>query len=222
MQLARARGSGAGDRHGDLLRGLDLEPHVRRLPAAEVVVLGRERARAFDTQGEVEVGARPDVQRAHELDQVLDGVELTEAGSQTAAEFDRTVRDLVNFLDYMGEPIKQQRMELGVKVLLYLLALLAAPSTATAFQFHTPHSDPVAPVIDDLTGVQRVFLGYGQVWRRKYRDDELRKRIATDPHSPSEYRANGSVRNVPEWYTAFNVQESDALYLPPEERVRIW
>ena len=79
-----------------------------------------------------------------------------------------------------------------------------------------------APVIDGFTGVQRVFLGYSQVWRRKYRDEELRRRIATDPHSPAEYRANGAVRNVPEFYEAFDVQESDALYLPPEERVKIW
>ncbi|MGI9200440.1 MAG: M13 family metallopeptidase [Woeseiaceae bacterium] len=79
-----------------------------------------------------------------------------------------------------------------------------------------------APVIDGFTGVQRVFLGYSQVWRRKYREESLRQRIATDPHSPSEYRANGPVRNVPEFYEAFNVQEGDALYLPPEERVKIW
>ena len=79
-----------------------------------------------------------------------------------------------------------------------------------------------APVIDGLTGIQRVFLGYGQVWRAKVRDEELRRRIATDPHSPARYRANGAVRNVPEFYTAFNVQEGDALYLPPEERVKIW
>jgi putative endopeptidase len=79
-----------------------------------------------------------------------------------------------------------------------------------------------APVIDGLTGEQRVFLGYSQIWRRKYRDEELRRRIATDPHSPAEYRANGAVRNVPEFYEAFDVQESDALYLPPEERVKIW
>jgi len=79
-----------------------------------------------------------------------------------------------------------------------------------------------APVIDGLTGEQRVFLGYGQVWRGIIRDEELRRRIAIDPHSPSTYRANGAVRNVPEFYEAFNVEESDALYLPPEERVKIW
>jgi putative endopeptidase len=78
------------------------------------------------------------------------------------------------------------------------------------------------PVIDGFTGVQRVFLGYSQVWRRKFREENLRQRIATDPHSPAEYRANGPVRNLPEFYEAFNVQEGDALYLPPEERVKIW
>lgn len=79
-----------------------------------------------------------------------------------------------------------------------------------------------APVIDGFTGEQRVFLGYAQVWRSKVRDEALRRQIATDPHSPAVYRANGAVRNVPEFYAAFDVQEGDALYLPPEERVKIW
>ncbi len=79
-----------------------------------------------------------------------------------------------------------------------------------------------APVIDGFTGVQRVFLGYSQVWRGKYRDEALRVQIATDPHAPGRYRANGAVRNVPEFYEAFEVAETDALYLPPEERVKIW
>jgi len=79
-----------------------------------------------------------------------------------------------------------------------------------------------APIIDGLTGEQRVFLGFAQVWRGKIRDEELRRRIATDPHSPAVYRANGAVRNVPEFYEAFNVSEDDALYLAPEDRVKIW
>ena len=78
------------------------------------------------------------------------------------------------------------------------------------------------PVIDGFTGLQRVFLGFGQIWRGIIRDEELRRRIATDPHSPAIYRTNGPVRNVPEWYKAFDVQPTDALYLPPEERVKIW
>jgi putative endopeptidase len=79
-----------------------------------------------------------------------------------------------------------------------------------------------AEVIDGFTGVQRVFLGYGQVWRNKYREEALRQLIATNPHSPSKYRANGAVRNVPEFYDAFDVREDDALYLSSEERVKIW
>jgi len=78
------------------------------------------------------------------------------------------------------------------------------------------------PVMDGFTGVQRVFLGFGQVWRGIIRDEAMRTQIATDPHSPAVYRANGPVRNVPEWYEAFEVTEADALYLPPEERVKIW
>ncbi len=78
------------------------------------------------------------------------------------------------------------------------------------------------PVLDGFTGLQRVFLGYAQSWRSKYRDEALRHRIATDPHSPPRFRVNGVVRNVPEFYEAFDVAETDALYLPSEERVKIW
>ena len=79
-----------------------------------------------------------------------------------------------------------------------------------------------SPVIEGFTGIQRVFLGFGQVWNGKYRDKALRLQIETAPHSPSKYRANGPVRNVPEFYEAFDVSEKDALYLAPEERVKIW
>ncbi|MGI9250198.1 MAG: M13 family metallopeptidase [Pseudohongiellaceae bacterium] len=79
-----------------------------------------------------------------------------------------------------------------------------------------------APVIDGLTGDQRFFLAWAQVWQRKYREDALIQRLTTDPHSPSEFRVNGVVRNFDEWYEAFDVQPGDELYLSPEERVRIW
>ncbi len=79
-----------------------------------------------------------------------------------------------------------------------------------------------APVIDGLTGVQRVLLGYAQAWQAKRRDEALVQQIATDPHSPEEFRCNGIVRNIEEYYTAFDVQPDDASYLPPAERVRIW
>ena len=79
-----------------------------------------------------------------------------------------------------------------------------------------------APVIDGLTGDQRFFLGWAQIWRRLYREQELRKRLITDPHSPSEYRVNGIVRNMDAWYDAFGVNEDAPLYLAPENRIRIW
>ncbi len=79
-----------------------------------------------------------------------------------------------------------------------------------------------APIIDGLTGDQRFFMGWGQVWARKYRDEELSQRLITDPHSPSEFRVNGIVRNMPEFYNAFDVKPEDGLYLAPEQRVKIW
>ena len=79
-----------------------------------------------------------------------------------------------------------------------------------------------APIIAGLTGDQRFFLSWAQVWQRKYREDALIQRLTSDPHSPSEFRVNGVVRNFDEWYEAFDVQAGDKLYLPPEERVRIW
>lgn len=79
-----------------------------------------------------------------------------------------------------------------------------------------------APVIDGFTGDQRFFLGWAQVWRRKYRDDELRRRLVTDPHSPSQYRTNGIVSNMPAFYRAFDLKEGDGMYRAPEDRVQIW
>ncbi|HMO67534.1 MAG TPA: M13 family metallopeptidase [Novosphingobium sp.] len=79
-----------------------------------------------------------------------------------------------------------------------------------------------APVIDGLTGEQRFFMAWAQVWRGRMREERLRQALLVGPHSPAEYRINGIVRNFDEWYQAFGVQPGDALYLAPEERVRIW
>jgi putative endopeptidase len=77
-------------------------------------------------------------------------------------------------------------------------------------------------VIDGFTGDQRFFIGWAQVWRRLYREENLEVRLTTDPHSHSEARANGVLRNFDPWYQAFDVQPGSALYLPPEQRVKIW
>jgi putative endopeptidase len=85
-----------------------------------------------------------------------------------------------------------------------------------ALQGHEP------PVIDGFTGPQRFFLGWAQIWRRKYRPDNLRQRISVDPHSPNEFRANGVARDVDAFYDAFGVKPGDGMYLPPAQRVKIW
>ncbi|WP_317931003.1 M13 family metallopeptidase [Halioxenophilus sp. WMMB6] len=79
-----------------------------------------------------------------------------------------------------------------------------------------------APAIDGFSGEQRFFFGWAQAFASKYTDENLRNRVKTDPHSPAQFRVNGVVRNMPEFVAAFGVKEGDKLYLPPEERVKIW
>ncbi|OWK32357.1 M13 family metallopeptidase [Sphingomonas mucosissima] len=78
-----------------------------------------------------------------------------------------------------------------------------------------------APVIDGTTGQQRFYLGYGQVWRTKYREPILRQLLLSDPHAPGMQRTN-IVRNVDTWYDAFGARAGQKLYLSKEQRVRIW
>jgi putative endopeptidase len=77
-------------------------------------------------------------------------------------------------------------------------------------------------VVNGLTGAQRFFMSYAQTWRTKGRDEMMIQRLATDPHSPAEFRCNQIVRNIDAFYEAFNVQPSDALWLDPADRVVIW
>jgi putative endopeptidase len=79
-----------------------------------------------------------------------------------------------------------------------------------------------APVVDGLSGDQRFYMGFAQVWREKSRDAEVIRLIKIDPHSPSRFRANGAVVNQPGFYGAFGVKPGDKMYLPPEQRVIIW
>ena len=88
--------------------------------------------------------------------------------------------------------------------------------------YHLSLNGQPAPVLDGVTGAQRFFYGWAQVWQSKYREDALRNQIATDPHSPAEFRVIGPVRNSDAWYEAFDVQPGDKYYLAPEDRVRIW
>ena len=78
------------------------------------------------------------------------------------------------------------------------------------------------PVIDGLTGDQRFFLAWAQVWRSAQREDNARQRLRTDSHSPEKFRTNGVVRNMDAWYEAFGITPDHAMYLAPEDRVSIW
>jgi putative endopeptidase len=77
-------------------------------------------------------------------------------------------------------------------------------------------------VIDGYTGQQRLFLSWGQAWRGKGRDELVIQRLATDPHSPNEFRCNQIVRNLDAFYEAFDVKQGDKLWLDESQRVTIW
>ncbi|MBS0420485.1 MAG: M13 family metallopeptidase [Proteobacteria bacterium] len=88
--------------------------------------------------------------------------------------------------------------------------------------YHLQLKGQPAPVIDGLTGDQRFFLSWAQVWRTKYRDGVLREIVLSDVHSPAQFRVNGPLPNIDAWYQAFDVQPTDKLFIKPADRVSIW
>lgn len=92
---------------------------------------------------------------------------------------------------------------------------------AEAYKLHQ-RANGKAPVLAGTTGEQRFFMGWAQVWRSLYREAAMRRQVLVGPHSPPEFRVNAVVRNIDGWYEAFDVQATDKLYLPAEQRVRIW
>ncbi len=88
--------------------------------------------------------------------------------------------------------------------------------------YHQSLGGKPAPVLDGLTGDQRVFLGWAEAWCGKSRDDAVKRQVVSDPHSPRVFRVNGVVRNIDAWYDAFGVKPGDKLYVAPADRVRIW
>jgi putative endopeptidase len=78
------------------------------------------------------------------------------------------------------------------------------------------------PIIDGLTGAERFFISWAQAWQDKSRKEEVERRLAIDPHSPDEFRCNQIVRNIDEFYNAFDVKDGDELWLEPSARVTIW
>lgn len=79
-----------------------------------------------------------------------------------------------------------------------------------------------APTLEGISADQRFYMGWAQSWKAKERDEALRQQVLTNVHSPEMYRANGPIRNIPEFYAAFGVKEGDTLFLPPDRRVKIW
>jgi putative endopeptidase len=88
--------------------------------------------------------------------------------------------------------------------------------------YHRSLGDKPAPVIDGLTGDQRFFLAWAQIYREKQREDALRSQVTTDPHSPGRFRVLGPLRNIQAWYDAFGITPGNPMYIPPEKRAHIW
>ncbi len=167
-------------------------------------VIGHEIGHGFDDQGSKWDGAGNLVDWWTPADRA----EFDRRGAALSAQYDRfepLAGFKVNGKLTLGENIGDLA-GCTVAFAAYKMSLGGKPSTT----------------IDGFTGEQRFFMGFAQIWRSKYRDDMLKMALATDPHSPGEYRSNGTVRNVDGFYEAFSVKEGDKMFLPPAERVRIW
>ena len=138
----------------------------------------------------------------------------------TAAKYDAHAQVLVKQFDAF-EPLPGLHIK-GQQTLGENLGDLGGLEVAYAAyrRYVADHGEP--PVIGGLTGDQRFFIAYSFSWQSKYREDSLRSRLLGDVHSPAKYRVNGIVRNMDEWYKAFNVQPGDKLYVPPDQRVHVW
>jgi putative endopeptidase len=170
-------------------------------------VIGHEIGHGFDDQGAKYDGDGNLVNWWSDADRAEFGTRTTALIEQYEEFVPRQLSDghHVNGAFTVGENIGDLG-GLSIALLAYRLSLAGEP----------------APVIDGLTGEQRVFFGWAQVWRTKSRDAEAIRRLAIDPHSPPEFRCNGVIRNMDAFYEAFDVSKDDELYLEPERRVRIW
>jgi putative endopeptidase len=167
-------------------------------------VIGHEMTHAFDDQGRKSDGHGV----LTDWWQPADAVKFQAEAARLGAQFDAySVAPGVNLKgdQTMGENIA----DLGG----ILLALDA---------YHASLHGAPAPVLGGVTGDQRVFLGWAQVWRAKTRPETLKLLATSDAHAPERFRVDGPLRNMDAWYDAFGVKPGDQLYLKPGERVRIW
>jgi len=167
-------------------------------------VIGHEMGHGFDDQG-AKSDARGVLRDWWSAEDVASFKALTDRLAAQYSEFEALPGLKLNGRLTLGENIGDNG-GLSVAHYAYKLSLGGQP----------------APVLAGLTGDQRFFLSWAQVWRTHYREERLRNQVITGPHSPPEFRVNGTVRNMAAWYEAFNIQPGQKLYLPPDQRVTIW
>jgi putative endopeptidase len=167
-------------------------------------VIGHEISHGFDDQGSKYNGK---------------GVFQNWWTAQDRANFDAKTKEMVKQYDSY-EPLPGLHV-IGENTLGENIADNAGIAIALK-AYHISLNGKPAPVIDGLTGDQRFYLSFGQIWRTKQRDSSLRTQTLSNEHSPSEFRVIGPTRNQDEWYAAFNVQPGDKYYLPPDQRVHLW
>nr|WP_054815231.1 M13-type metalloendopeptidase [Nocardia arizonensis] len=138
------------------------------------------------------------------------------------AEFGKRTRALIDQYDVLSpQELPDEHTVNGEFTIGENIGDLGGLSIAlAAYRISLDGAEP--PVIDGLTGWQRVFYGWAQVWRTKARNEEAIRRLAVDPHSPPEFRCNAVVRNIDSFHEAFDVRPGDKLYLEPDQRVKIW
>ena len=167
-------------------------------------VIGHEMGHGFDDQG-----SKSDARGVlHTWWEAADTAAFRQRTDSLAAQYDRF--EALPALNVNG------RLTLGENI-----GDLGGVSVALE-AYHRSLGGQPAPVRDGLTGEQRFFLAYAQIWHSLDRDEALRSQVLSNPHSPPRFRVNGVVRNIDAWYGAFDVQPGDKLYLAPDERVRIW
>jgi putative endopeptidase len=167
-------------------------------------VIGHELTHGFDDQGRKSDGDGRLTDWWTAEDAAKFQAQADKLGKQYSA-FEALPGAYVNGAQTMGENIA----DLGG----LLLALDA---------YHASLNGKPAPVIDGVSGDQRVFLGWAQVWRGKLREDRLRQQLVSDVHAPNTARVDIPVRNIDAFYNAFGVKQGDAMYVAPADRVHIW
>lgn len=169
-------------------------------------VIGHEIGHGFDDQGSKYDG---------------DGNLVNWWSDKDRAEFEKRTKKLIEQYDQLSPATAPDVKVNGALTIGENIGDLGGLTIAyKAYEISLAGKQP--PIIDGYTGAQRFFMGWAQSWRGKYRPEEVRRRIATDPHSPDEFRCNQIVANLSEFYDAFSVGDKDKHFMPAESRVRIW